>query len=107
MYNFKLLDNEKIKLIDDDVLIKDKIYTIIITNKRLLVLDYPSGLYNSSEDLRISGKLNYIKMKEIVLDININNIKKVEKNKELSKIVFLDDSFIEINSNDVIDKLLS
>ena len=107
MYNFKLLDNEEIKLIDDDVLIKDKVYTIIITNKRLLVLDYPSGLYNSNEDLRISGKLNYIKMKEIVLDININNIKKVEKNNELSKIVFLDDSFIEINANKVIDKLLS
>ena len=53
MYDFNLLDQEEIKLIIDDVLIyKDnKLYSFIITNKRLLVLDYPSPLCNSMEDL--------------------------------------------------------
>lgn len=103
MYNFKLIDDEKIKLIDDDALIyKDnKLYTFIITNKRLLVLDYPSGLYNSMEDLRISGKMNYIRMKEIVFERNIDDIKLIFNDSGRTKISFIDDSFIEFKSNDV------
>ena len=109
MYNYKLLDNEEIALIDDNVIIKDKdnLYTVIITNKRLLVLDYPSGVYNSMEDLRISGNINYVKMKEIILDKKIDEIKKIDDNSEFSKIIFLDDSFIQIKSIDVINKLLN
>ena len=82
MYNFKLLNNEEIVLIDDDVLIKNKDYkyTIILTNKRLLVLDYPSNTFNSMEDLRISGRINYVKMKEIILAKSLSNIKHIIKN---------------------------
>ena len=108
MYNFKLLDNEEIILIDDNVLVKDRdnLYTVIITNKRLLVLDYPSNVYNSMEDLRISGKINYVKMKEIILEKKLDEIKRIDKSSEFSKIIFLDDSFIQIKSIDVINKLL-
>ena len=103
MYNFKLIDDEKIILIVDDVLIyKDnKLYTFIITNKRLLVLDYPSELYNSMEDLRISGKMNYIRMKEIVFERNLDDIIFVFKEGSKIKISFMDGSFIEFKSNDV------
>ena len=107
MYNFNLLNNEKIKKIFDDVLIyKDnKLYTIIITNKRLLILDYPSGIHNSMEDLRISGKMNYVKMKEIIFDVEISFIKEVSKQDDIIKIIFMDDSFIEIDNNDVYNEL--
>ena len=61
MYDFKLLDNEKIKFITDDSKIYEKNnyenYTIIITNLRLLVLNYPSNINNSMEDLRSSQRL--------------------------------------------------
>ena len=90
MYNFKLIDDEKIKLIDDDVLIyKDnKLYTFIINNKRLLVLDYPCELYNSMEDLRISGKMNYIRMKEIIFEKNLDDIKLISNDSGRIKISF-------------------
>ena len=109
MYNFKLLDNEEIALIDDNVIIKDKdnLYTVIITNKRLLVLDYPSNVYNSMEDLRISGKINYVKMKEIILEKKLKEIKKIDDMIEFNKIIFLDDSFILIKFIDFINKLLN
>ncbi len=103
IYNFDLLNDEEIKLIDDNVLIyKDnKLYTFIITNKRLLVLDYPSGLYNSMEDLRISGKMNYIRMKEIIFERNLDDIKLISNDSGKIKISFMDDNFIEFKSDDV------
>ena len=61
MYDFKLLDNEKIKFITDDSKIYEKNnyenYTIIITNLKILVLKYPSNINNSIEDLRSSQRL--------------------------------------------------
>ena len=107
MYNFDLLSDEEIKLIDDDVLIyKDsKLYTFIITNKRLLVLDYPSELYNSMEDLRISGKMNYIRMKEIIFERNLDDIKFLSNESSKIKIIFMDNSFIEFNGDDVYNLL--
>lgn len=107
MYNFKLNENETIILIDDYVLVKNnhEYFTIIITNERLLVLDYPKALYNSNEDLRISGKLNYLKMKELILSKRITEIKKIIDNSKYHKIIFTDDTYIEIKSKDVISKL--
>ena len=107
MYNFDLLNDEEIKLIVPEVLLyKDnKLYTFIITNKRLLILDYPSPLHNSMEDLRISGKMNYIKMKEIVIQKELSSIKEVIKNKDMIVIKFIDDSFIEMDNNDVYTEL--
>lgn len=103
MYNFELLNDEKIKKIIDDVLIytDNKRYTFIITNQRLLILDYPSGYHNSMEDLRISGKMNYVRMKEIILEKNINDIDRVLHEVDKYVIKFKDDSFIEMDNSDV------
>ena len=48
MYDFELEKNEKIILINDDVIVglENKKYTIIVTNKRLLILDYTSKFHN-------------------------------------------------------------
>ncbi len=107
MYDFKLNKKESIVLIDDYVLVKNnsEYLTVIITNERFLVLDYPQPLYNSNEDLRISGRLNYIKMKEIILSKALTEIKQVKTNHEYSKVLFTDDTYIEIKSKDIIDKL--
>ena len=108
MYNFNLINNEEIRLIVDDVLVysDNKLYTFIITNKRLLVLDYPSGLYNSMEDLRIAGKMNYVRMKEIIFEKELNDIKKVYKVDDKNRITFVDGSFIEFDRDLINNKLL-
>ena len=83
MYDFKLNKNEEIKLISDNTIVytakEEKNVTCIISNQRLLILDYPSGIYNSAEDLRISGKMTYIRKKEIAADINLKDITSITK----------------------------
>ena len=78
MYDFKLEQNEEVKLISDNTIIyfdkESKNYTSIITNKRLLILDYPSGVHNSAEDLRISGRMTYIRKKEVISEIYLNDM---------------------------------
>ena len=67
MYNFELMNGEIVRKIFDDVFIKqgenEKNTTIVLTNKRLLFLDYVmqnEGL----EVLRIARGADYIKYKE-------------------------------------------
>ena len=78
MYNFELNIGEKIELISDNTMIyngkESRVYTGIITNQRLLILDYPSNIHNSLEDLRISNKIYYIRKKEVIESINLKEI---------------------------------
>lgn len=103
MYDFELGKNEKIKLISDDVIVgpQDKLCTVIITNKRLLVLAYPSMLYNAAEDLRMIGRINTIKMKEIIFETNIDNIKKICKENNYSKYILVDNNYILLESEEI------
>lgn len=111
MYNFKLIDGEEIEVICDDVLVgpDDKKCTVIITNKRFLVLDYPGMINNSAEELRILGRMNTVRMKEIIFETNIYNIKRVVKDGEYHKYVLDDDTYVLLNNDDIrkyMDKLL-
>ncbi len=102
MYDLYLTDDEEIQLIDDSVLINnEKIYTVIITNYNLYILDMPSKIHNSNEDLRISGKINYIKKKEVIYKNSLSNISTITKD----KITFNDNTHLTINSTSVINKL--
>lgn len=100
MYDIELEKNEKIILISDNTVIKDKLYTSIITNKRFLILDYPSQYQNSQEELRILNRINYIKKKEVILAISLNDIKNIIDN----KIIFNNDNII-LKDDDIIDRL--
>ena len=109
MYDFKLEENEKIELISDNTIIyfdnESKKYTTIITNKRLLILDYPSNIYNSMEDLRASGKMIYIKKKEVILEMFLDNIVLLNDEKKFYKIVFKDGKYLNLNDDEIIDCL--
>ena len=109
MYDFKLNENEKIKLISDNAIIyttKNKInVTCIITNKRLLILDYPSGVHNSAEDLRISGKMTYIRKKEIVADINLKDITSIIKENNYYRIELNNKGYINLSDEEIIKHL--
>ena len=100
MYDIKFLSDEKIELISDNTLVYtkegDKNCSSVVTNIRYLILDYPSGVYNSMEDLRISGKINYIKKKEIILRDN-----------DYDKIVLNNQEYILVNDKEIIEYLIN
>ena len=109
MYDFKLEQNEEIKLISDNTIIyfdkESKNYTSIITNKRLLILDYPSGVHNSAEDLRISGRMTYIRKKEVILEIYLNDMVSLENEKQFYKIILRNGKYLNINDDEIINYL--
>ena len=109
MYDFKLNKNEKIKLISDNTIIytanDERNVTCIITNQRLLILDYPSGIHNSAEDLRISGKMTYIRKKEVIGEINLEDIEIIIKESDYYKIQLKNKEYINLNDDEIINQL--
>lgn len=109
MYDFKLNKKEEIKLISDNTIVytvKDEInVTCIITNQRLLILDYPSGVHNSAEDLRISSKMTYIRKKEVIGEIDLKDIKTITKEADYYRIELKNKEYINLNDDDIIGYL--
>ena len=109
MYDILFNKNEEIQLISDDTKIyiqkTYKTYTCIITNQRLLILDYPSSYHNSKEDLRISGKMPYIRKKEVISSVDLKDIISIDYKNKYCKINIKDDKYININDTEVINYL--
>lgn len=84
MYNFKLMDNEEVIKIFDEILIKqgenEKDTIIILTNERLLFLDYTT-LDEGLEVLRVARGTDYIKYKDVYYQINLNDIENISRDK--------------------------
>lgn len=94
MYNFNLNYNEELKEIFENVLIKkedsEKTTTVALTNQRLLFLDYVND--EANEILRISRGIDYVKYKEVYYDLNLSDIKTIEKDNKF--LVLLNDECI-------------
>ena len=109
MYDFKFNKKEEIKLISDNAIVytvkEEKNVTCIITNQRLLILDYPSGVHNSAEDLRISGKMNYIRKKEVIGEIDLKDIENITKETDYYRIKLKNKEYINLNDDDIIEYL--
>lgn len=88
MYNFKKLKNEKIELIEDNCILlyegKERDVSVILTNMRLILLDYPDGT-DYQETLRISKGVSYMRKKEEFYSLNISDISNIEKDKYFLK----------------------
>lgn len=86
LYDFKKEEDEKILLISDDTLLihenVERNVSTIITNKRLILLDYPSGVNNYEEVLRIGRGVASIKKKEPIVSVKLKDINKVKRTKE-------------------------
>ena len=84
MYIFDKLEGEEIEYISDSALLKvneqDKNISVILTNQRLLLLDYPSKVNNYEEALK-SKAVNYIEKKEVILAVNLSDIISIENDK--------------------------
>jgi hypothetical protein len=106
MYNFNFIENEELKEIFNEVLIRqnnqEKITTIALTNKRLLFLDYITN--DGLESLRITNKINLVRTKDVYYQLNLENIKLLNK-KEFYHIILKDNKEIEFN-NEKLYKLL-
>ncbi len=108
MYNFKKLKGEDIKYISDNsVLKKDKDYiniSVVLTNKRLILLDYPSGVNNYEEVLRTSRNVEYNREKEPILIVNLTDIDHIE-NEEFEKYVLKDGNYFYLQDDELRSKL--
>lgn len=106
MYNFDLLDGEKVIEIFDDIWIsqgnKEKNTTIALTNKRLLFMDYDK--YDFRETLRIGRGIDYMRTKEVYYKINIADINSLIK--EDTYIIHLNDKTSFEFDDDKLYKLL-
>lgn len=82
MYNFDLLLDEKLINVFDDVLVigdeGERVTSMALTNKRLLFLDYVND--NLMDALRITGKLNLVRTKEVYYYINLDDISFIDNN---------------------------
>ena len=96
MYNFERINNEEIIKIFDKIFIKqgenEKDTTIILTNKRILFLEYLIE-NEGSEILRITKGVNYIKHKEVYYQINLNEIENITNGKYYQVVLKNDMSF--------------
>lgn len=108
MYKYTLNENEDVIKIFDNLYIKqgsnEKTTSAILTNQRLLFLDYivqNEGL----EVLRIARGSQALQYKEVYYQINLNNIKSLNK-KELYEIVLSNNSIIEFNDKKLYDLIL-
>lgn len=106
MYDLKLNKNEEIKLISDNTIVytatEERNVTCIITNQRLLILDYPSSIYNSAEDLRISGRVTYIRKKEVIGEMNLKDIETIIKETDYYKIKLKNKEYINLNDDEIV-----
>ena len=107
MYNIELINDEEVIKIFDEVFIKqqenEKITTIVLTNKRLLFLDYVipnEGL----EVLRIAKGANYIKYKEVYYQIDLNDIEYIIKS-EYYQVILKNKMTFEFNDDELYNLL--
>lgn len=103
MYNFELTNNEEVIKIFDETFVKqgenEKNTTIVLTNKRLLFLDYITP-NEGLEVLRIARGADYIKYKEIYYQIDLNDIENVTK-KEYYEVVLKNKTTFEFDDEEL------
>ena len=101
MFDINLLENEKIVLVDNDSLLKSNNdiinVTTIITNYRLLILDYPKGL----NALKFGRMINYPQKKEVIFETELKNIVNINKVKEFYKYTLSDSNYFLLKSKAV------
>lgn len=114
IYNFNKLDNEEILLISDEVILKndnvDITISTIVTNKRLILLDYPKKSNNYEEAMRTSRGVDYVIKKEPILIVNLEDINEISRENNYDKYVLNTSNYFYLSNNEIktkINELLS
>lgn len=105
MYEFDKLDGEIIKLITDEAYLlrndkKDNI-SAIVTNKRLILLDYGKGFNNYEEALRTGCNSNYVRKKIPILIVDNNDIDYIKETKYYDKYYLKNGNYFNLESKEV------
>lgn len=104
MYNINLQENETIVYNNDEVKIKanDKILevSLVITNNRLIILEDGNKLGNMNNLLMTTKGLGFMPNKEIIFQISRDEIKEIVYN-EYTKIIFINNTFVEIQDENI------
>jgi len=99
MYNFNFVDDEKLISVFDEVFIKqdinEKIFTVALTDKRLLFLDYITN--DGMEALRITKGIDFNKYKEVIYQINLEEIDRLVSD-EYYQIILKNKRIINFNN---------
>ena len=105
MYDFKLDNDEEIEIIDDNASVRvNDTYreiSVVITNKRLIVLALPTDL----ENFRFGREIIKPFVKETILEKEIDKIIKIDDRREYIKYIFDDDTYVFIKSKIVYEYL--
>jgi len=105
MYNINLKDCETIIYNNDDVnvLNNEKIINVslVITNKRLIILEDVNKLDNMNTVLRTTKAIGFIPQKEIIFETNLENINSIIPGKTI-KINLKNNTFIELDDKEIV-----
>lgn len=108
MYEFEKLKDEEILLISDNTILKKEEKEVnistVVTNKRLLLLDYPSSVNNYEEALRTTRNQEYLKKKEIILEVNLSDIKEIIE-EDYDKYLLSNNNYFYMKDNEVKNKI--
>ena len=101
MFEFTLLNDEEIKIISRESLLKyhDTVLSVdvIVTNQRFLILSVP----NDSELFRIGRMIDQFKVskKEIIFEVLLSDIVQIEDNKHYDKYILKDTNYFYLHDD--------
>lgn len=91
MFDFKLNLYEEIEIISNDSILKQDeegmCVTVVITNQRLLILDFPKDL----ESFRFGKVIMKPSIKEVLFEVPLEDIVEIEPGEEFDKYVLKDE----------------
>lgn len=106
MLDIKLLEDEKIELVSNNSLIKYSKEVVnvssVITNKRLLLLDFPKDL----ENFRVGRVIMNPIKKEVIFEADLLDIIDLEKNSEFDKYLLKNGSYFLIKDSEIKEYML-
>lgn len=109
MYEFQKLENEEIIFISDNSILKiddqEKNISTILTNQRLLLFDYPSSVNNYQEVMKSSRGADYVKQKEVILDVLLSNIENITKEDGYDKYLLSDTNYFYLRDDELSAKI--
>lgn len=103
MYNFKLQKDEQINLISNESILKidneEEIVTTIITNKRLLIFNYPKDI----ESFRIGRIIDTYKQNvmDLIFETPLTNIKEIIQEKNFDKYLLNDTNYFYLQDEQI------
>ncbi len=110
MYEFQKLENEEIIIISNKSILKvdneERIISTILTNQRLLLFDDPSSINNYQETMRISRGANYIKQKEVILDVNLNDIVSIIEEEKYDKFILTNTNYFYLKDDKIKNEII-